>query len=264
MKTLLFLYMIAGLMTATDTHAQIEMTSDGRVGVGDAPNSGQRLNVFASGLSTGIFVSQLDGTSATRTGILSLSRYGMYSRGIFTQGAGASTNNYGIYAIGQGGLTAYGVYASASLASNNNYAGYFSGDLAYTGSLIIASDLRFKEDVRSIADAGILARLLQLKPKTYVFSADADFMHPPSGRRYGLIAQEVEVIFPELVVTQSHPGPVDEDGIETGESISFKGIAYVELIPILVQAIKDQQLQIDAMRAALEANGIQVVPLSGN
>ena len=118
--------------------------------------------------------------------------------------------------------------------------------------------------MRSLDDAGILSRLLQLIPRSYTFKPEYNFMNLPSGRQFGLIAQEVETLFPDLVATQGHPGPVNEDGLETGEAISYKGITYVKLIPLLVQAIKEQQSQIDEMRAAMEANGIQVVPLPGN
>ena len=145
MKPLLFLYMVAGLMTASDTLAQIEMPSHGGVGLGVTPAADNRLQVRAWDRKTGLYLSQSTSAGTAATGIYSFSQGGTYSRGIFTRGASASSNNYGIHANAQGGSTAYGVFASASGASNNNYAGYFTGDLGYTGNLIAVSDARFKE-----------------------------------------------------------------------------------------------------------------------
>ena len=55
----------------------------------------------------------------------------------------------------------------------------------------------------------------------------------PAGKQIGFIAQEVERSLPELVDT-------DDKG--------YKTIAYTKLIPILVEAIKSQQRQIDALK----------------
>ncbi len=54
----------------------------------------------------------------------------------------------------------------------------------------------------------------------------------PEGRAIGLIAQEVEKVLPELVSE-------DKDG--------FKGIEYSKLTAVLVEAIKEQQRQIEAL-----------------
>ena len=55
----------------------------------------------------------------------------------------------------------------------------------------------------------------------------------PKGRHYGLIAQEVEKVVPEIVQEDEH-----------GE----KTIAYSELIPLLVEAIKQQQSKIEDLQ----------------
>ena len=53
----------------------------------------------------------------------------------------------------------------------------------------------------------------------------------------GLIAQEVEAVLPEAVTTQ-------EDG--------YKNLAYTKVIPLLVEAMKEQQAMIDALKAEIE------------
>ena len=53
----------------------------------------------------------------------------------------------------------------------------------------------------------------------------------------GLIAQEVEELFPELVIT-------DEDGI--------KSVDYSKMVPVLVEAIKELKSENDDLKARLE------------
>jgi hypothetical protein len=53
----------------------------------------------------------------------------------------------------------------------------------------------------------------------------------------GLIAQDVEAVLPEAVTTQ-------EDG--------YKNLSYTKVIPLLVEAMKEQQIMIEALRAEIE------------
>jgi len=51
---------------------------------------------------------------------------------------------------------------------------------------------------------------------------------------YGLIAQEVEHVIPELVGTNAS---------------GFKSVAYGNLIPLLIEALKAQQAEIDELKS---------------
>ena len=53
-----------------------------------------------------------------------------------------------------------------------------------------------------------------------------------------MLAQEVEKIYPELVST-------DKDG--------YKAVNYAQLTPVLIKAIKEQQVQIEALKARADA-----------
>jgi uncharacterized protein YlxW (UPF0749 family) len=59
-----------------------------------------------------------------------------------------------------------------------------------------------------------------------------------SGRHIGFIAQELEIQFPEFVVT---------------DSSGYKSVAYDKMTAVLVEAIKDQQTEIETLRSELEA-----------
>ena len=70
-------------------------------------------------------------------------------------------------------------------------------------------------------------------------------MNFPEGNHYGMVAQELEQVFPELVVEGVHPGDIDPETGEVGEPILYKGVKYVDMIPLLVQSIQEQQLIIE-------------------
>ena len=54
------------------------------------------------------------------------------------------------------------------------------------------------------------------------------------GRDYGVIAQEVEKEFPEVVATR-------EDGT--------KSVSYIKLIPLLIESIKELKKEIDSLKS---------------
>ena len=70
-----------------------------------------------------------------------------------------------------------------------------------------------------------LDAILQLQGKTYHWKEDTAFTNKQD---IGLVAQEVEKVFPELVAE-------NEQG--------YKGIAYSKLTAVLIEAIKEQQAQ---------------------
>jgi len=55
----------------------------------------------------------------------------------------------------------------------------------------------------------------------------------PKGQQIGLIAQDVEAVFPDLVAT---------------DSLGIKNLNYVGLIPVLIESIKEQQQKIDSLK----------------
>jgi hypothetical protein len=92
------------------------------------------------------------------------------------------------------------------------------------GTLSQASDERLKTNIVTTPHG--LADVLKMRGVTYQWKAPEKGDH----LELGLIAQEVETIIPEVVRTNS-------DG--------FKSIAYSNLIPLLVEAIKDLKREKD-------------------
>ena len=104
-----------------------------------------------------------------------------------------------------------------------------------SSSWVSTSDASMKKNIASIDGNTALDYIGQMNPITYTFNEDP-IEQPP---RYGLIAQELETILPELVTKYS----------------GKKGISYLEIIPILIAAVKELQDLVADLRIANE-NGI--------
>jgi len=112
----------------------------------------------------------------------------------------------------------------------NETGGSFAGN-TYQNTSFIQSDKRFKKSIRPIDNPlALLHRLngvsYEMRTKEFAarsFSAD---------RQLGLIAQDIENVFPELVTTQ-------KDG--------YKAVNYDGLIPVLIEGMKAQQSTILAL-----------------
>ena len=95
-----------------------------------------------------------------------------------------------------------------------------------------SSDRRFKKDITPFSH--VLEQVTALQPVHYSWRA-ADFpaQHFGEGRAYGLIAQDVEQVLPELVVT-------NDDG--------FKAVDYSALPLLTIQAVKDLKSENDTLK----------------
>ncbi|MEX0812760.1 MAG: tail fiber domain-containing protein [Chitinophagales bacterium] len=109
-------------------------------------------------------------------------------------------------------------------APNNSYKVMVHGKLR-TDGINETSDARLKKNVKSIEHA--LEKVMALRGVNYEWNAE---QYPTKqfseGVELGVIAQEVEQIVPELVDT-------DTEG--------FKSVQYSHLVPLLIEAIKEQQ-----------------------
>lgn len=76
-------------------------------------------------------------------------------------------------------------------------------------------------------------------------------MSLPEGVHYGLLAQEVAPVLPTLVKTFARPAVLDSNQNVIYPQVDHLSINYEELIPILIQAVKEQQAQIDSLILAL-------------
>jgi hypothetical protein len=171
------------------------------------------------------------------------------------EGGAYTGNAYGLRGISIGTAgTRYGVVGvvSGTGAGLVKYGVFASGDLGYSGSLIGPSDARLKQNITPLDN--VLDKLKQIEPKSYTFSNDARYAHMnlPEGNHFGILAQDLEKIFPGLVKEAVHPSAEESRGEKGGEQVNYKGVNMIEMIPVLIQAIKEQQATIEEQQARLE------------
>jgi hypothetical protein len=125
-----------------------------------------------------------------------------------------------------------------------NYDGTFEGGVEVHSNMRLwggveakwflnTSDARLKHDVTPVKNA--LEKVTQLQGVTFRYNNEADVNKP---KTLGFIAQEVEKVVPE-VVSQ------DEKGM--------RGVAYSNLVALLVESTKEQQTQIEQLKVQNEA-----------
>ncbi|MDD5120017.1 MAG: tail fiber domain-containing protein [Candidatus Omnitrophica bacterium] len=113
-----------------------------------------------------------------------------------------------------------------------SYQLYVNGSAYATGGWHAPSDMRYKKNVGNINNP--LEKLSKVRGVSFEWKTD-EYKDKKfsSGRHYGVIAQEIEKVMPEVV----------KEGAD-GE----KAVSYVEIVPVLIEAIKAQQQEIDALK----------------
>jgi putative lipoic acid-binding regulatory protein len=104
-----------------------------------------------------------------------------------------------------------------------------TGSVTATGDVTAFSDIRLKENVQTIDNA--LDKITSMRGVTYTKDGKDGL---------GVIAQEVEEVIPQVVVT-------------TDDEIGTKSVAYGNLVGLLIEAVKEQQEQIDALKNEITA-----------
>jgi uncharacterized protein (DUF2345 family) len=99
------------------------------------------------------------------------------------------------------------------------------------------SDARWKKDVKPLQ--GVLEKVIRLRGVEFEWKTDdVEGRRFEPGKQIGVVAQEVEKVFPELVMTAP-------DGT--------KSVAYMNVIPVLIEAIKELKAENDALERRVGA-----------
>ena len=248
---ILYGVMVILFTCSTSVNAQLKIAENGCVGIGcSAPLS--KLSIGGNGMSNaklsllgnsgtgiqyGIYSCLTYGTNNTwRTAVYGLSQalgghvagvkgealspsnatgnfymYGVYG----LAGCGSNGRNYGVFGRLRDGETAgAGVYGtnSADLPTTipEKFAGYFWGNTKVNGDI-------YANNISNTSDARLKTNITDIKLE-----------------HYGLLAQEVQKLFPELV---------HEDGA------GYLSVNYMELIPLLIQAVQELSAEVDELKA---------------
>ena len=273
--------------------AQIQVASTGNVGIGDTLTTDVKLFVNTEGDYTAGIYSVIESTETWAPAVHAIAKY-TWDRQIAIRGYAAESTirsngrsygvygvagnrssgyNYGIYGELAGTADGAGVFGTAALHPpkiNGKYAGYFYGDTYVTGvltagELTTLSDARYKSNVQQINSAA-LTKIAALNPVQYTMlsgsaiafanteQSDTCTMTMTTSNEdltrvnqihYGLLAQEVKELYPELV---------HED------AAGVLSINYIELIPLLIQAVQDLSEQVNALSGSLGASARKQAP----
>jgi hypothetical protein len=113
------------------------------------------------------------------------------------------------------------------------------GASTYFSGYATRSDARFKKEILPLMADKLLGLFMQLKPVSYYLNTDKIPADDPERLRFGFIANEVEKIFPNIVVNAGMPEDVE------------RGMEYDALIPVLVSVVQQQQKEIEALKKLL-------------
>ena len=116
-----------------------------------------------------------------------------------------------------------------------------NGNLTIAGTLTQSSDIRLKQEIEPLGDA--LDGVSRLQPIRYRFREGTGHS---TEHHFGLAAQDVERVFPELVRRDTQ---------------GYLSVSYTELTAVLVRAVQEQQQLNEALRAELAALRAEVAAL---
>lgn len=180
-----------------------------------------------------------------RIGVLGLS--GNTSRGYSYGVCGITANSRGAGVYGSNRIT-----TDALLSGNESYAGYFNGPTYINGTVSSLNvlnhiDSQHLENINTLFedDGQSLEHLLNINPIRYNYKIELtqeeaddvfikEYQDEENDRiHFGLITEEIENIFPNLIYKE-------QDGV--------KAINYIELVPVLIQSIKELKKEVDELR----------------
>jgi len=146
-------------------------------------------------------------------------------------------------AVGTSSSVQFGSFGVGTAASGT------TGEIRATNAITsFYSDERLKKDITEIS--GALDKVMQLKGVTFRANELAEsYGYTSDKEQVGVIAQDVEKVLPQIVV----PAPFDlmqlQEGIEISRSgENYKTVHYEKLVPLLIQAIKEQQVMIEELQ----------------
>ena len=106
-----------------------------------------------------------------------------------------------------------------------------TANMTINGTLTQNSDIRIKENIVEVDDC-----ISKVQAMRGVYYNRTDFNTEVT--KVGVIAQEVEAVLPELILEN------EDDGL--------KSVAYSELTAVLINAVKEQQVMIEDLKARIE------------
>ena len=156
---------------------------------------------------------------------------------ITNTGVTSNVAGTGVSVSGATGAVTISIGQAVAAASSPTFAGLtINGAITATGDItaFYTSDKRHKNNIQTIPNA--LEKVTKLNGVTWEWNDDVNEV-TKSTPKTGLIAQEVQEVLPEVVKTR-------DDG--------FLALDYSKMMGLMVEAIKEQQTQIEKLRMDLD------------
>ena len=164
-------------------------------------------------------------TIASDTSSLVIGEYNLLGSTVTNSATEFSTENTA-FVIGNG---------TANESRSDALTVLFDGTTTIAGDLSINSDARLKANIISLGST--LAKLLQIDGKTYTMKKDEN-----KKQKIGVLAQDIEKVFPELV----------------SESNGIKSVNYQGLVPVLINALKEQDSKMNEQEKKLNKQQAEI------
>jgi hypothetical protein len=130
----------------------------------------------------------------------------------------------------------YGFYAGTGAGSSNwVFAMHGNGNAFCSGTFTELSDARLKKNIEPLGAS--LDKLIQLNGYSYNWISE----HKDPRQQIGLLAQEVQQLYPQLVTE-----------IKGDNNESNLGINYIGLIPVLIESIKTLQKEVEELKKKIQ------------
>lgn len=156
-----------------------------------------------------------------------------YSGGQWINGAGGGGTPAGINTQIQ--FNNSGSFGASSNLTWNGTTFAVTGDITYSGTITDVSDRRLKTEITHLNDRGSMLEKIGMID-TYSFRMKT---RPDDGVEFGVMAQDIQKIFPELVRTDK----------STPEN--YLSVNYVGMIAPMIEATKELKAENDALKAEL-------------
>jgi hypothetical protein len=242
-------------------------------GIWSAINGGSNMISVAASALANQSTSSVSGVRAVAqgladtqftTGVYGEAISGQYAVGVYGRAINGnpsfSGSTVGVAGIATQNQTPPGAVAGV-YAENITNAIYHVGPITGTGGAWTISDASFKQGINDEVPG--IETLLQIQPKSYEFRTEEfDFMNLPAGKQFGVLAQDLQELLPDLVKEARKPEIADP---ETGEIVSpgmdHLAVNYDGLIPVLIKSVQEQQAMIDEQLTMITAQQAQIEAL---
>jgi hypothetical protein len=176
-------------------------------------------------------------------------KLGVIGRSYFIEPPALSGVSIGSYQLGPNHLTSFIPQWGNSVLLGTPGVRFLEAHVSFMNGVSVfqTSDERLKTNIKPLASNEALNNITKIKCYTYDYNEAAFTNSLPAmmpllkelgKNQFGVMAQELKTVLPSLVKTEEQTGNLS--------------VNYIGLIPVLIEGIKAQQQQIEALKAEIE------------